>query len=91
MPKTRKREARPAIDPCRGDCFVVHSLDGSFWNGRKWVEKWQEALQFGGPLDPFTPCDALAARLRSRGFACDPAYIPKVVDAKVRRAEVGTA
>jgi hypothetical protein len=60
-----------------GDCFVVLSEGGHFWDGEKWVEKWQEARRFDGPVDPSTPCEALANSLKQRGVRCSVAYIPR--------------
>ena len=70
-----------------GDCFVVVScVTGQFWDGSQWVPKWQEAVQFGQPLDPYTPACDLAGRLRAEhNVRCNAAYIPP---AKVRIPQI---
>jgi hypothetical protein len=68
-----------------GGCFVVLSSDCLYWTGERWSPKWEEALRFRGPLDPYAPCAALADRLRSLGVPCVPTYIsrPEVAPRKV--------
>lgn len=85
MPRKRKR-ARPQRDPARGDCFVVVSTEGLFWDGSAWVPRWQDALQFVDAIDPYRPCDALVERLRGLGAACNVAYVPKVAGPEVGAA-----
>ncbi len=66
-----------------GDCFVVLSADGRFWDGKAWTDRLAQACRFDGPIDPSTACERLAIQLKDRGFPCSVAYIP--------RAEVAVA
>jgi hypothetical protein len=77
-------------EPC-GDCFVVLSAEGLYWTGSEWVPDWQRGQQFADPVDPFSPCEALAAELRAGGIACNPAYVPaaKVYVAKAPNRRSG--
>jgi hypothetical protein len=60
-----------------GDVFVIASCEGMFWGGEGWVERWTEALQFGHPLDAYSPCEAEALRVRDiTGRPCAPLYVP---------------
>jgi excisionase family DNA binding protein len=33
-----------------GDCFVILSVDGTYWSGAGWVENREEARQYAGPV-----------------------------------------
>jgi hypothetical protein len=68
-----------------GDCFVVWSAEGLFWDGEGWVPEWQRARQFGGPVDPFPEAQELADLLRAGGTPCNVAYIHRT---KVRARQV---
>jgi hypothetical protein len=74
-----------------GDCFVVLSTDGLYWDGEQWVGDWRAARQFATPplADPWLACERLCVKLRaSLGCRCDPAYIasPEVRLTKVPAA-----
>ena len=67
-----------------GDCFVVLSGDGLFWDGHAWVREWQRARQFAGPVDPSAECESLADQLRLAGTPCSVAYVPRAKIAPVQ-------
>lgn len=67
----------PVLWNDKGDCFVVLSENGHYWNGEGWVQKWQEARQFDGPSDPSAECELLADDMRRLGCRCSVAYIPR--------------
>ena len=61
-----------------GDCFVVLSGQGLFWDGQAWVRDWRAARQFTAPPldDPWLACKRLCIQLRaSLGCYCVPAFI----------------
>jgi hypothetical protein len=60
-----------------GDCFVICSDQGLFWDGSGWTPEWKRALPFRGPVDPSAPAQELSDELRHRlGVVCNVAYIP---------------
>jgi hypothetical protein len=80
--RKRKTCKRPSLSReskrFRGDVFVVSDCDtGHYWDGTGWVAEWERAIQFGSPVDAFSPARTLADQLRlALGIACDPEYIP---------------
>lgn len=60
-----------------GDCFVILSPEGRYFNGRDWEEKWQQARQYAMPVEPSERCEVEANLLRGFGLPCEVAYIPR--------------
>lgn len=60
-----------------GDCFVLLSPEGLYFDGRGWTEKWQQAQQYAMPVDPSERCEVAARLLHGFGLPCEVAYIPR--------------
>src|SRR5262245_49002670 len=68
-----------APDRGRGNCFVVISGEGRYWDGSGWVDRWEDAQQFSFPdPDPWLSCENLCVGLRERlGVYCAVAHISR--------------
>ena len=59
-----------------GDCFVVLSSRGLFWDGEGWGGREQARAFRGGP-DAYADCALAVSCLRKLGVACNVAYLPR--------------
>jgi hypothetical protein len=62
-----------------GGCFVVcRLLDGSYWDGKKWVDGWKWAKQYPpAPADGHGQASQERDRLKTIGDDCFVLYIPR--------------
>lgn len=77
-----------------GDCFVVLSEKGCYWDGNGWVADEERAQRFicSERADAWKDCEDLRQRLmRETGLVCFPLYLPCRARKSARKSTKGSS